>query len=190
MTTESTKQKVKVSAQKLFRERGYAAIGMRQLAKAVGIQAPSLYNHYKSKDQLLSEICFDMAAQFFSAYHIAIEPKQTIAQQLQAAIQAHIRVIAQNPEAAEVFFNEWMFLEQPSLRKFKKLRAEYETKFRELIEKGIKKGELKPMNTKLISFTVFSALNATYELYHTNEKIPTAQIEAHISGLLLSGIKK
>lgn len=190
MATESTKQKVKASAQKLFRERGYAAIGMRQLAKEVGIQAPSLYNHYKSKDHLLSEICFEMAAQFFNAHQLAIAPKQTITKQLQAAIQTHIRVIARHPEAAEVFFNEWMFLEPPNLRKFKKLRAEYETKFRELIERGIQKGEFQSMNTKLISFTVFSALNATYELYHANEKIPTSQIEAEISELLLSGIKR
>lgn len=66
-TTQTTKVRVKQTAQKLFRERGYAAVGMRELAKEVGIQAPSLYNHYKSKDDLLREICFDMAQHFFVA---------------------------------------------------------------------------------------------------------------------------
>ena len=64
--------------QKLFRERGYAAIGMRELANEVGIQAPSLYNHYKSKDDLLREICFDMAKQFFDAFDKAVITEEKI----------------------------------------------------------------------------------------------------------------
>jgi len=188
-TTQTTKQKVRQSAQKLFRERGYAAIGMRELAKEVGIQAPSLYNHYKSKDDLLREICFDMAQQFFTAFDKAVTTEEKFPRKLKVVIKAHIGVIASNLEASEVFFNEWMFLEQPNLGKFKKLRFEYEMKFREIIDKGIKKGDFKKMNSKLIAFAIFSALNATYELYNANEKLSQEQIAEDISDLLLKGLK-
>lgn len=188
-TTISTKQKVKQSAQKLFRERGYAAIGMRELAKAVGIQAPSLYNHYKSKDDLLREICFDMAHRFFNAFGGAVIKEKLFSNKLKEAIKAHIDVIASNPEAAEVFFNEWMFLEQPYLLEFKKMRLEYEMKFRNIIEKGITNGEFKNVNSKLAAFVIFSTLNATYELYSTKEKILQEQMDEDIAQLLLKGIK-
>lgn len=188
-TAQTTKQKVRQSAQKLFRERGYAAIGMRELAKEVGIQAPSLYNHYKSKDDLLREICFDMAKQFFDAFDKAVITEEKFPRKLKAVIKAHTGVIASNLEASEVFFNEWMFLEQPNLGKFKKLRFEYEMKFRDIIDKGIKKGDFKKMNSKLIAFAIFSALNATYELYRSNEKLSQQQIAEDISDLLLKGLK-
>jgi AcrR family transcriptional regulator len=186
---QTTKEKVKKTAQKLFRQRGYAAVGMRELAKEVGIQAPSLYNHYKSKDDLLREICFDMALQFFAAFDEAVVTEEKFQRQLKAVIKAHIGVIAANLEASEVFFNEWSFLEQPHLGKFKKLRFEYEMKFRDIIDKGIEKGDFKVMNSKLIAFAIFSALNATYDLYNSNENLTQEEIANDISDLLLKGLK-
>ena len=69
------------------------------------------------------------------------------------------------------------------------MRFEYEMKFREVIDKGVKRGDFKKMNSKLIAFAIFSALNATYELYNSNEKLSTEQIAEDISDLLLKGLK-
>ena len=187
--TISTRQNIRLTAQKLFRERGYAAIGMRELAKEVGIEAPSIYNHYKSKDDILREICFDIAAQFFKAFAEMDADEKSPTKKLRAAIKGHISVIATNLEASSVFFHEWMFLEEPNLAQFKKQRHEYELKFRDIIDKGIKKGDFKPMNVKLVTFTIFSALNATYDLYRSNEKISHDQLSEEITNLLLKGLK-
>ena len=153
--TISTKKNIRQTAEKLFRERGYAAIGMRELAREVGIEAPSIYNHYKSKDDLLREICFDIADQFFKAFEEAEATEDKPVKKLKAVMQAHIGVIARNMEASEVFFSEWMFLEEPNLSKFKKMRYEYEMRFREIIEKGIKQETFRKMNSKLAAFVIF-----------------------------------
>lgn len=187
--TLSTRQNIRQTAEKLFRERGYAAIGMRELAKEVGIEAPSIYNHYKGKDDILREICFDIADQFFKAFTEAEKVDEKPAKKIKAVIKAHINVIAENIEASEVFFQEWMFLEEPHLSKFKKLRHEYEQLFREVIEKGVKRGDFKKANSKLVVFTIFSALNATYDLYKSTERLTQEEIAEEISNLLLKGLK-
>lgn len=185
----STKQIIRQTAEKLFQERGYAAIGMRELAREVGIEAPSIYNHYKSKDDLLREICADIADQFFKAFDAAVAVEDKGAKKLKAAIKAHIGVIANNIEASEVFFSEWMFLEEPHLARFKKLRYEYEMRFRDIIEKGMKRGDFKKANPKLAVFVIFSALNATYDLYSSNERLTQEEIAEEIANLLLKGLK-
>lgn len=187
--TLTTKQNIRQTAQKLFRTRGYAAVGMRELAKEVGIEAPSIYNHYKSKDDILREICFDISEQFFQAFNAIEGMDEKPTKKIKQAIKSHIHVIASNIEATEVFFNEWMFLEEPNLGKFKKLRYEYEMKFRDLIERGIKRGDFKKMNTKLIAFTIFSSLNATHDLYKSSERLTEEEIAEDISDLLLKGLK-
>lgn len=188
-TAISTRQNIRQTAQRLFRERGYAAIGMRELAKEVGIEAPSIYNHYKSKDDLLREICFDIAGQFFDAFNKLDANEKSPSKLLRSAIRGHIGVIAGNLEASAVFFHEWPFLEEPHLSKFKKLRQEYEQRFRGIVERGIKKGDFKTLDTRLVTFTIFSALNATYDLYKSREKMKPDEIADGIADILLKGLK-
>ena len=50
----STKERIRTEALHLFAQYGYDAISVAQIAKAVGIQAPSLYKHYASKEDIFS----------------------------------------------------------------------------------------------------------------------------------------
>ena len=49
MKQEDTKQKIIEKALELFSVHGYDAVSVGDIAKAVGIKAPSLYNHFQSK---------------------------------------------------------------------------------------------------------------------------------------------
>ena len=61
MEQETTKDRILTEALRLFAAYGYDAVSVAQIAGAVGIKAPSLYNHYKSKrdifDHILERIC-------------------------------------------------------------------------------------------------------------------------------------
>ena len=45
-------------ASRLFKEKGFSATSMRDIAEAIGIEAPSLYNHISSKGEILQDICY------------------------------------------------------------------------------------------------------------------------------------
>lgn len=57
----TTKQKILNEALTLFSEKGYSAVYVGDIADAVGIKAPSLYKHYKSKQAI-----FDSCVEVFS----------------------------------------------------------------------------------------------------------------------------
>ena len=52
----NTKEKILNESLKLFSKFGYDAVSVSQIAEAVGIKAPSLYKHYKSKREILKSI--------------------------------------------------------------------------------------------------------------------------------------
>lgn len=60
-----TKSRILDTAITLFAERGFEACTMRDLAAAVGIRAPAIYNHYPSKDKVLAAAMKHILGQFF-----------------------------------------------------------------------------------------------------------------------------
>ena len=58
----NTKQKILAEALSLFSEKGYSAVYVGEIAEAVGIKAPSLYKHYKSKQDIFNS-CVEVFSQ-------------------------------------------------------------------------------------------------------------------------------
>ncbi len=56
MKQEDTKNKILSESLRLFSEKGYDAVSVAEIASAVGIKAPSLYKHYKSKRDIFDSI--------------------------------------------------------------------------------------------------------------------------------------
>ncbi|MCI6011400.1 MAG: TetR/AcrR family transcriptional regulator [Firmicutes bacterium] len=62
-----TKHKILLEALRLFSQKGYDAVGVEQIAAAVGIKAPSLYKHYRSKQDIFDAI-FEETARRYEAF--------------------------------------------------------------------------------------------------------------------------
>lgn len=64
MKQEDTKEKILRESLKLFSEKGFDATSVGEIASAVGIRAPSLYNHYKSKQAIFDAIFENTAKRY------------------------------------------------------------------------------------------------------------------------------
>jgi TetR/AcrR family transcriptional regulator, cholesterol catabolism regulator len=184
------KDQIRQKAQTLFRERGYRATSMRDLAETLGMEAASLYNHISSKEELLQQICFAMAGQFFEAVEpvaaSALGPKE----KLRAAIEAHLGVIAANSDASAVFLHEWHHMGEPFLNDFKLMRRRYEKMFRVIVEEGIFREVFRKIDPTLIVRTLLSGTNWTYESYksHRSQGKLSEQEISEITLILIEGI--
>ena len=64
MKQDDTKQKILDKALELFSTQGYDSVSVGEIAKAVGIKAPSLYNHFPGKQAIFDAIVESTAAQY------------------------------------------------------------------------------------------------------------------------------
>ena len=64
MRQEDTKQRILDQALELFSTKGYDSVSVGEIAKAVGIKAPSLYNHFPSKQAIFDAIVDSTAVQY------------------------------------------------------------------------------------------------------------------------------
>ena len=69
----NTKEKIIDEALSLFSEKGYANVFVGEIARKVGIKAPSLYKHFKNKRAIFDGIIEEMQKQFMkTAEHLGI----------------------------------------------------------------------------------------------------------------------
>lgn len=64
MKNEDTKKMILKKALELFSESGYDAVSVGKIARAVGIKAPSLYNHFPSKQAIFDAIVEETSKEF------------------------------------------------------------------------------------------------------------------------------
>lgn len=64
MKQDDTKKKILDKALELFAAQGYDSVSVGEIAQAVGIKAPSLYNHYPSKQAIFDAIVDATAKQY------------------------------------------------------------------------------------------------------------------------------
>lgn len=60
----TTRERILQEALRLFSKEGYDAVGVEQIAAAVGIKAPSLYKHYKGKQDIFDAIFIEMQKRY------------------------------------------------------------------------------------------------------------------------------
>lgn len=60
----STKEKILITSLRLFSEKGFDGVNMREIASAVGIKGASIYAHYKGKQDIFNAIFEDMKSRY------------------------------------------------------------------------------------------------------------------------------
>jgi AcrR family transcriptional regulator len=185
--TDRKTEIITVAAQ-LFKEKGYSAVTMRDIAQAMNIKAASLYNHIKSKQEILVLIIIEIAEEFTSTILQIVNSDETTIQKLEKVIQLHIDITLRNSDALACLNNDWMHLADTELMYFIKMREEYEEHFRTIIKNGIANSDIKNLNVEVIIFSTLSTLRTLY-LWYGRKKSPNAAIlKSNMIEVLLNGI--
>lgn len=184
------KTQINQKATLLFKEKGYAATSMRDLAAAIGIEAASLYSHLRSKEELLQRICFGMAEAFFEARDQVNSLNVAAPVKLRLAIEKHVEVVTNDVNASAVFLHEWRHLSEPDLSVFKSMRREYEAYWTAIIRAGEAAGQLQVANEKLTVLSLLSSLNWLYDWYQPGGKLKPYEIANQLADQVLNGLIK
>lgn len=186
--SKSKKQIILEAAAQLFREKGYSATSMRDLAQAVQLRASSLYNHISSKEEILKLICFDNAQRFFEGLERVEQLSASLTDKVEALIRAHIRIAMEDVTSVTAFNDEWRHLSEPFLGQFIQMRKNYEQRFKAIVEAGITQGAIKPMHTQVVLYTIFSSVRWLYDGYKPGGDLSPEKLENEIVALLMNGL--
>jgi AcrR family transcriptional regulator len=194
---ETRKRQIEDVASELFRERGYAATSVRDIARALDIRGASLYSHVRSKEEVLWSIVDRAAERFEQAADEADrgadqadQASEVCVDRLRALVRAHVGVVTTDPEYASVFAYEWKSLSGPHRAQMARRRDAYEARFRALIVEGIACRALAPVDPAMASAFLLTALNGIATWYRPEGRLSAARIADEFSGLAVRSLRE
>ena len=175
------------TAARLFAERGYHGTSLADLAEALGIQKASLYHHIASKEDLLWEVARSGADAFHAALD-AVPEDAPAAEKIRIALRGHLRVVAEQLDAATVFTREWRALEGDRRAEFIAERRRYEERIRDLFREGVDGGQLRTdLDVAAAALLFLSAANWAYTWLRPGSD--TALLADRFFGVLFDGMR-
>ena len=186
---EGRKHQIISTAAKLFKEKGYSAVTMRDLATEMGIKAASLYNHINSKQDILKAIVISIAEDFTEGMDAIIKSKQSNISKLKQIVELHVDIAVDNTDGMAALNNDWMHLED-QLDYYLKLRAGYETNFMSIIIQGMQNSEIKESNPEIIMFSMLTTLRSLHLWIPKKELLNTKDLARNLSEVLIEGFNR
>ena len=186
----SRKEAIITAATRLFLDKGFAATSMRDLAEQVGVEAASLYNHIRSKNEILEAICFDVA-NVFNVHMESVEGSRPDSiRKIEELLRFHIRQMVGNYEAVYVSDREWKHLDEPYLSNFHQQRRNYRKKFAAIIETGISRGEIRPIDAPTAVLIILHAISGIESWHRSKAKIGAQELEDNMVTIMIDGLRK
>lgn len=176
-------------AARAFREYGYPATSMQRIADAAGLQKASLYHHFPSKDDILSQIVE-------AASQLLVQPLEAIVAgpedppvRLKRAIENHVRVFCAHADEEWVLLYEARHFAKPLDRQLRPVRERYQALFRQLIEEGIAGGYFKPRDPVILTNGILGMGNWLGQWYRPEGPLKPEQVARQLADLALASLR-
>ncbi|MGH7934905.1 MAG: TetR/AcrR family transcriptional regulator [Candidatus Binataceae bacterium] len=157
------------AAARLFRERGYHATSMRDIAKAAGMLSGSIYYHFESKEEMLLAVYEEGARRFGEAVDAATARENKPWVRLQVACAAHLRAMTAFRDYTQVMIRTSPDEAGQVGPRLRELRGEYESRFRRLIDELTLPAHV---DRRYLRLFLIGGLNWSQVWYHPNGDSP------------------
>ncbi|WP_291413040.1 TetR/AcrR family transcriptional regulator [Actinophytocola sp.] len=176
---------IRDAALELFAHNGFQATTMADIGAAVGIRGPSLYKHVASKQDLLAGIMLDTMTELREAHQVAVRGSTDPAVRLRRAAEAHVRYHARHRPEAFVGNREIRSLDEPHRTAVLASRADYEHRFRTLVEDGVRAGRFDVPSVRLTSYAILDLGMGVAAWYREDGELSEDEIAWHYGDLAL-----
>jgi AcrR family transcriptional regulator len=145
----------------LFIDNGFRETSMREISEAAGMGKSSLYDYFKTKDDILLWAVEDLIQNITAAgRQIANQPIPAV-ERLRQVMQKHLEYLVSNKAFYLKLSFEVQRLAIESQKRIQVRRHAYQDLIRQLIDEGIREGTFRPVDSLLVARTLITILTPT-----------------------------
>jgi TetR/AcrR family transcriptional regulator, cholesterol catabolism regulator len=152
--------RVLVAAGKLFREQGFAATTVREIAQAAQMLPGSLHYRYQSKDDILLALMRRGVKRAIDTVKTAVSAESDAVERLRVALRAHLELLCGGDDSLYVLLFDWRSLPPGARDGVERERKVYEDFWDLLLAEAHATGQARPIvDLELVRHVGFGMLN-------------------------------
>ncbi len=187
----TTRDRLIEAAIELFGANGVNETSMRDLATEVGIKAPALYNHFRSKEEIFIEAISITLEDFHSAVTKRDDPKLSGIERLENMVSRHViyqidhaRIAKANDRLIESSAMDRLSHEQRET--IRSMLRKYLDTMTDVCAQVVRDAGREPKDVRLVALAIGSMCDKVLSWYRPNGKYPKQKIAAHFCRLARS----
>lgn len=184
-----TRQGIIQAAARIFSEKGYHATSMQDIAEAVNLQKASLYHHFSSKQEILSEILDQALSLINNQLELVHSQSLSPDEKLRQAMLSYFQTIAENQNLSAVLLLELRSLDPELKTKQAPQREKFERFWKDLIIEGRQQGVFSDFDPSLTGRAILGVMNWTITWYRSDGARTAAEIADLFADLLINGLR-
>lgn len=188
MSTPRTKEIIAAAA-KLFKEKGYHATTIQDVADEVGMLKGSLYYHIKSKEELLYLVTKEPIRELIERQKKLTESGLSPQQKIIEFIRLHLQAFDANYPHMFVFLQEKASLSEPVQAEVAGIDFRYEAMLEAILQQGVDSGHFRrELDLKMMAFSILGMCNWMFKWYYKGGRLTIDEIGHHMAEIVLNGI--
>jgi AcrR family transcriptional regulator len=183
------RERIVAAAVELFYRQGYGHTTLEQVADTLNVTKPFIYAHFRSKSELLAEICSRAIRLAHESLNRAGERQGTVAERLKAVASDFMAAVLGHQAHAVIYSREEKELEQKDRDSINKLRREFDRRLVELIEEGVAKGEFEVEDIRLTALAIGGIIGWSQVWYRPGGRLRLEEVAEGVGKLVLAMVR-
>jgi len=179
---------IRKSGLRLIYQHGYEALTLRELAADVGILSGSLYNHIKTKQDLLFTLVRDHMTDLLENLETAPAGHDDPTTALAAFVRLHVTYHMERRYEVYIANSELRSLEPENRAAIVAMRQAYEVRLIDILERGVAAGRFKLEDTRVGAFAIIAMLTGICTWYRPDGALGPEQIVALHTDMVMRGL--
>lgn len=185
-----TRDDILDAAAQIFRQKGYYAASMQDIANAVNLQKASLYHHVSGKQEILLALLDRALTLLIDRLEPIAEGQRPPGEKLRAMILAYLQVLTDQRDLAAVLLLEHRSLKPHLHARHVPFRDRFEALWRKVLEEGVREGVFQCDDVPTATRILLGAMNWTITWYHPEGPLPIESIADRITTIFLRGMAR
>lgn len=183
-----TKRKIFETSMELFAKKGYDATSIEEITATVGVAKGTLYYHFSSKEEIFNFLVEEGMKLLKNSIQIKTSKLTNSIDKIKAIILIQIKVTKKYESLISIVLSQ-IWGDEERNNYCKKYVSEYIDIIKEIVEEGIKNGEVVSGNSEIIASEIFT-LTCTSLIYKMKNKIDIKDIYTDLKNTVIEGLRK